>query len=351
MLQRPVHPENLAASPATWTNASSFTVSWTSPWDAAGIAGAWYKLDSAPISPSDGTYVLTSASIAGITPGAPGEDDGTHLVYVWLQDTLGRADHQSAASTALHWDTTAPDSPTRLSGSPARQWTKVNKFSESWRNPTDLSGITGAYYKLNGLPTSPTDGKFVQTVNTITDIQVPQDGRHDIYVWLVDAAGNVDPAALTGDPDVFWYDGTLPVSTFIVTPTLPVTGWYTGSVAISLRATDLPLDTAYPPVADYQLDTAPWDVAPSVLTVSTEGQHWLEYHARDKAGNLEATKEFSFGIDKTAPTVAMQAGPLAQRVWLVYRSRYLHPVGGGLHLRLAAGLLSHQRRTLAAGTG
>ena len=306
----PASPQNLAANPPAWTNAGSFTVSWTNPSDAAGIAGAWYKLNSPPTSPSDGTFVITSNSIDGITPGTPGVNDGAHHVYVWLQDIFDRADPKTASTTTLYWDTTAPDPPTFFSPSPARQWVNTNKFTESWRNPSDLSGIAGAYYKLNGLPTSPTDGIFVKTVNTISDIQVPHDGRHDIYVWLVDTAGNVDHDARSGDPDAFWYDATLPVSASIVTPTLPATGWYTGSVSMSFSASDLPVEPLSPPVVEYELDSAPGAVTPPVLTVSSEGLHRLKYHARDKANNLEATKEFDFGIDKTPPIVMLQADRL-----------------------------------------
>ena len=230
---------------------------------------------------------------------------------MWLQDKLGRANPASATSTTVYWDTTAPDQPTRPVGSPARQWTNVNSFSETWRNPTDLSGIAAAYYKLNTPPTSATDGTSVKTSNTITDIHVPGDGVHDLYVWLVDAAGNVNSEYPMGDPNVFWYDGTLPVSSSIFTPTLPATGWYTGSVAMSFTVTDLPVEPAYPPAVDYQLDTSPWTPAPKLLTVSTEGPHQLRYRARDRAGNLEQPdKVFAFGVDKTAPTTTLQADRL-----------------------------------------
>ncbi|MGE5602709.1 MAG: hypothetical protein ACM30E_06640, partial [Nitrososphaerales archaeon] len=260
----PAAPEGLVASPAAWTNAASFTVSWTNPADVAGIAGAWYKLDTAPTSPTDGTYVATQGNIPELIPGERGAGDGAHAVYVWLRDTLGRADPKTAAMTTLYWDTTAPDPPTWMSGSPARQWTNVNRFSESWRNPFDLSGIVGAYYKLNSPPESATDGTFVKTVNTITDISVPRDGRNDIWVWLVDAAGNVDPTAVQSHAEVFWYDSTPPASSAVMTPNLPATGWYTSSISMSFSATDLPLDAARPPVVEYQLDSAAWVVAPPV---------------------------------------------------------------------------------------
>ncbi len=302
----PAAPQNLLADPSGWTNQNNFTVMWTNPYDVSPVAGAWYKLDAAPTAPNDGTFVATTGTITGIQPST----DGAHTIYVWLQDTFGRANPANAATTTLYLDTTPPEPPTRMSGSPARVWTNANNFSESWKNPTDLSGIAGAYYKLNGVPTSALDGKYVKTSSTITGIEVPRDGRHDIYVWLVDAAGNVDYTAFTGDPDVFWYDSTLPVSSVSVTPpTLPATGWYTSSVSLKFTATDLPDDPAYPPVVYYQLNAGPWTAA-SELNLSTEGSHRLLYQARDKAGNLEPAREMLFGIDKTPPTTTLKADRL-----------------------------------------
>lgn len=326
----PATPQNLTANPAGWTNTGSFTVSWTNPPDVAGIAGAWYKLNAPPTSPSDGAFVTTTNSITGITP----QGDGEHVVYVWLQDALGRAEPTNAASVSLFWDTTPPDPPSFMTGSPARRWMNVNDFAESWRNPSDPSGIAGAYYKLNSLPTSSTDGTFVVTGNAISHIHVPADGRHDIYVWLVDGAGNVEAGALTGDPDVFWYDGTEPVGTMTVTPTLPATGWYTSSVAIGLAATDLPLDPAYPPSMYYQLDGGPWTLANGILTLNSEGRHKLDYQARDKATNVEATKSFAFGIDKTPPVVTLQPDRAANATgWytaaVTYTLSVVDPVSGG----------------------
>ena len=83
----PAAPVNLTANPAAWTNAPGFVVSWTNPVDVSPVAGAWYKLDAPPSGPNDGVYVAGTAitHIADIAPAT----DGVHLIYVWLQDTLG----------------------------------------------------------------------------------------------------------------------------------------------------------------------------------------------------------------------------------------------------------------------
>ena len=70
---------------------------------------------------------------------------------------------------------------------------KVDAFSVTWTDPVDTSLIGAAYYKLNAPPTFATDGEIVSApLGGIEDIEVSTDGKHSIYVWLVDNAGNLD---------------------------------------------------------------------------------------------------------------------------------------------------------------
>ena len=49
-------PSNLVITPSSWqTSINSFTLSWVNPSDPSGIAAAWYKLGSEPVSSRDGT--------------------------------------------------------------------------------------------------------------------------------------------------------------------------------------------------------------------------------------------------------------------------------------------------------
>ncbi|MEW5995747.1 MAG: hypothetical protein AB1744_15315, partial [Candidatus Zixiibacteriota bacterium] len=96
----------------------------------------------------------------------------------------------SADTRAIYIDTTAPGVPTSISVSPA-SWTATNSFTVSWTNPSDLTGISGAYYKF-GTPAGSTDGTLVSGSNlTSMTISAPADGQNTVYIWLVDAVGNV----------------------------------------------------------------------------------------------------------------------------------------------------------------
>lgn len=292
-------PQGLTATPGAWTNVNSFTVTWTNPPDIGSVAGAWYKLDQPPASANDGIFVATTNTISGITVST----DGAHPIYVWLQDATGHADHTASASTTLHLDRIAPSPPFGLVGNPARTWINVNDFSETWINPADPSGITGVYYRLDQPGVFPTDGTFVSTTNSLADIIVPGDGKHDLYLWLLDGAGNVSHLNRNVDPQVFWYDGTAPTATATLASPLPANGWYSSTVNITFTGSDLEpgsgLDAVY-----HQLDAGPWSTT-ATADVNTEGAHKLTYYAQDLAGNHGSSSELELKLDMTPPTVTL----------------------------------------------
>ncbi|MFX0022776.1 MAG: hypothetical protein ACFE9S_10640, partial [Candidatus Hermodarchaeota archaeon] len=187
----PEKPNNLIAIPTSWTNVNSFNLSWSNPSEPSGIIGAYYKLDEAPTSDTNGTYVsgVNIDFISNITISA----DGNHTLYLWLVDTMGNINYTNYASTQLCLDTLAPLAPSSLTAIPS-SWTNANSFNLSWSNPSEPSGIIGAYYKFDEAPTSDTNGTYVPGVNIdfISNITVTTDGNHTLYLWLVDQAGNLN---------------------------------------------------------------------------------------------------------------------------------------------------------------
>ncbi|MFN4133810.1 MAG: hypothetical protein ACK4GQ_05535, partial [Candidatus Hadarchaeales archaeon] len=167
--------------------------------------------------------------------------DGRWYWRVYENDNAG---NQSPWSTvrSFYVDTTAPAAPINLSVSPSG-WTNINSFTVSWTNPSDLSGIAGAYYKFNSSPASPTDGNLVSGsgLNSIT-VQAPAEGANTIYVWLKDVVGNVNHAnrnsvtlyLKTTSPSITLspatgavetatgWSATSTTSTYVITGTVPV---------------------------------------------------------------------------------------------------------------------------------
>jgi len=306
----PISPGGLAAVPSSWTNTDDFDLSWANPSEMSGIAGAYYKLDSAPTSDTDGTYQAGSGitSITGITVGS----DGTHTVYVWLRDVAGNVDYTTYDTVVLSLDTTDPSSPSGLAAVPS-SWTSTDDFDLSWVNPADLSGIAGAYYKLDSAPTSDTDGTYQAGagITSITGITVGSDGAHTVYVWLRDAVGNVDYT--TYDSVVLSLDTTDPISP----------GGLAAVPSSWTNTDDFDLSWANPSEmsgiagAYYKLDSAPTsdtdgtyqagaDITSIIgITVGSEGTHNIYVWLRDEAGNVDYTNYVStqLYLDITDPSV------------------------------------------------
>jgi hypothetical protein len=134
----PGAPIDLTATPSGWSNVDSFDVQWANPSDPAGIAGAWYKLDTQPANAVDGVFVAGAdlTSIGDLSVGS----DGEHDFYLWLQDGLGNADHTQAGVVPLRLDTTAPGAPQGLTADPA-DWTNVDLFSVSMSRTASSSPV------------------------------------------------------------------------------------------------------------------------------------------------------------------------------------------------------------------
>lgn len=191
--------------------------------------------------------------------------------------------------------------PGGLAGNPAGVWTNVNAFTLSWVNPPDLSGIVGAYYKLDEEPTAPTDGTYVATTTPIIhNITMPGDGRHSIYLWLKDRAGNVNPAQRNALLNVFWFDGTAPTTRAALSGLVGTNGWWRSTVTVNLTATDpepgAGVTTIYHQLDDQAVQTT------TTFAVSAPGEHQLRFWARDAAGNNEVAQTVPIRIDTVPPT-------------------------------------------------
>ncbi len=305
----PAAPIDLTANPITWTNINQFSLSWTNPVDLSGIVGAYYKLDTPPGYADDGILV-TGANIQSIS-NISVSGDGAHAVYVWLKDTAGNVLSSQRSSTTLYLDTVRPGAPTNLTPSPAG-WSSSPYFGITWTNPSDVSGIAGAYYKLNAEPTAPTDGTWVTTTNTITNILVPAEGEHHIYLWLKDRAGNVDHGTRNVLLRAFKYDATPPTTTYTITGTLGSNGWYTSTVSVGFSASD---NLAGVQRTEYRIGSNPWQTGTS-LNILASGVYTIAYRSVDQAGNEETARELPLKIDREAPTTGLTiTGTLGTNGW------------------------------------
>ena len=189
----------ITSGPSGTINYNDMTFEWTGSDDVTPTSDLVYscKLEGYDTSWSSWTS-STSKSYTDLS-------DGEYKFMVKAKDQAENID-PSPAERSFIVDTIPPLAPIDIFATPIT-WTSTNSFSVSWTNPSDVSGIAGAYYKLDSVPTSDTDGTWT-TSKPIPNIAVSGDGSHPIYIWLKDNAGNVDYN--NRGSTTLYYDGTPP---------------------------------------------------------------------------------------------------------------------------------------------
>jgi hypothetical protein len=226
------------------------------------------------------------------------DTDGEHEITYYARDLAGNRSPEQEAEVPV--DMSAPAAPLMVEPYPL-SWTDVNDFSVSWSNPQELSGIVAACYKLNGPPAGPEDGACSSDAKRITGIRVPNVGKHDLYLWLVDGAGNSDYLNYTLRSDAFWYDSIPPTTTLELDGTPGAGDWYVGPVEVRLNATD---EGSGVERTQYRLNRGPWQTD-TQFTITQEGSALLEYRSVDFLGHWESPHQIWVRIDTIAPQSAI----------------------------------------------
>ena len=117
-----------------------------------------------------------------------------------------------------------------------------------------------------------------------------------------------------------------PETTCILNPSSPngKNGWYITSVNVTLVATDPDGDAiAY---TKYRIDGGGWVTYTSSFTITSDGEHLLEYYSVDNKGNVEDIKSTTIKIDKSPPSVVIQR-PVAGYLYIF--DRQIWPLASG----------------------
>jgi hypothetical protein len=85
-------------------------------------------------------------------------------------------------------------------------------------------------------------------------------------------------------------------------------GWYKTGVEVSLTAADEDGGSGLDAI-QYRIDGGDYQDYDAAFTVSDEGNHLVEYRARDRAGNTEAPHPVPVRIDATPPATSAQVSP------------------------------------------
>jgi hypothetical protein len=183
----PPPPNNIIIDPNDWTNEDSFAISWENPDDLSGIGGVYYKLNYAPTSHNDGTYL--SGNEIDFINNISVKENGENTIFIWLHDNVGNVDYENYNTALLYFDDVPPQKPNDVINT-QDFWSSKNSFSINWTNSSDISGIKkGAYYYINNKPpSSQLDGTWISNKPFI--ISNAREGISYIYIWLEDNVGN-----------------------------------------------------------------------------------------------------------------------------------------------------------------
>jgi len=224
------------------------------------------------------------------------QGDGTYTYEYRARDMAGNV--SAAKTVTVNVDSTPPATPTSLYAMPVG-WAKVDDtFELHWTNPTDFSGIVGVYYQLDtdpALQVTTTEPIMGEDIQSLTELAADTEGEHDAYIWLVDGAGNHDPATRQVLEDAFKYDASVPapVTCSVAGPLGEDGKHYTGTITVTLTATDTHsgLTGFHYQVAGESMVPAPVPGTPITATTSfhllrEDSRKELFYWAEDAAGNL-----------------------------------------------------------------
>ncbi len=256
---------------------------------ASGISALRYRVNG-------GEWQLTSNATVSLAF----SEAGNHLVECYAQDVAGNV--EAVKTSALNLDFTAPV-PLRVNVLP-ELGSAINSFRLEWPPVEDLSGVAGAYVRFGSPPSGPTDGTYYAGVDAVEGVEVPGEGRHTAYVWLVDAAGNLDPLRAVVLRDALRYDTHPPATVVTPTAALGLNGWYVEPVTFAMFATDA---TSGVREVLHEVDDGGW-VSSGTFIYGEDGYHTISIKAIDNAGNEEIPRGYPVAIDHTPPQ-AFFTGP------------------------------------------
>jgi hypothetical protein len=203
--------------------------------DNLGIQSARVRIDgnaagSASRPCSFGQKVPCSNGQTAVQVPTAGLADGPHTVSAEVVDATGNV--SPAGSATVYVDTAAPTQPLEVAVAGGAGWRARNAFEVAWRNPPQSAApIAAARYSLcPALPQSAdpqahsraqseckTDARSDPNLSSIEDLELPGPGLWNLKLWLVDAAGNEQPASAV-EVDGLGFDDTPPEAVVFTAP-------------------------------------------------------------------------------------------------------------------------------------
>jgi len=214
--------------------------------------------------------------------------NGNDTIYARAIDAAGNVSSVSSATAGI--DKTPPTKPTITLS--CTGWTNTSVTINTISGSTDsISGVANYQYQIGS-----TKGTWTTFSTPVT---ISTSGKNIIYARTVDTAGNASAVSSA----IAYIDMTPPTAPKITLSKTSKTGWVNTNFNISKIYGSADSQSGVS-CYQYQIDstTGTWTPFPSVVTVSTVGNHTIYAEAVDKAGNVSNVSSVTIGIDTTPPS-------------------------------------------------
>jgi hypothetical protein len=237
---------------------------------------------------------------------------GVYVFYIWADDTYGgerRSDTYTFAITEFDKPTSAVNS--------LPPWKNAVPFTitATAYDNTGVANVTLWYrYSSNGTSWTAWTSYGIDETAPWSWSFTGSDGHYQFYSIAVDTLSNVEDSPSSADAST-GIDTVKPVTTAGLTGIMGGNNWYTSVVTVTLSATDTlsGVESTW-----YKIDAGFWTFYSVPFTVSSNGEHMVQYYSLDHAGNQEITKSVTFKIDTIAPTTTHTLqGLLGSQGWYV----------------------------------
>jgi hypothetical protein len=191
-------PQNSLASAPAISDTEVFLVSWSAGNDGSGSGIVEYDLYYKVNDNSWKFWFSTDSVGSEVFSGQNGFEYRFESVakdYVGLSEERASGGEATVLVDLSANDKEAPPPPIDLKAngnSPESAWTTNSNFQVTWRKPTDLSGVVASYWKLGDPPVSNTDTTGTGPAEGTMSVRMAETGKKWLYLWLIDAKGNVD---------------------------------------------------------------------------------------------------------------------------------------------------------------
>ncbi|QYR22875.1 Ig-like domain repeat protein [Paenibacillus sp. sptzw28] len=262
-----------SAAPAPWYNTNvSVQLKAVDNESGSGIAKTYYRINGGTLQQYSAPFTLSDA--------------GDYAIEYYSSDVAGN--NETAKFVTLKIDKSAPvtkHTVVPISGG----------YSVKLTSTDNLSWVKKTFYRLNAGAWTAYSAPFT----------VPAGQAQDLEFYSEDNAGNKETVISirvgTGDT-------TAPTTTLLANGAAP-TAWYNTEINVQLTASDGESGSGVAKTY-YRTNGGEWKEYSAPYTLSPPGTYKVEYYSSDLAGNKEAAKTVTLGIDKTAPITSYKITPV-----------------------------------------